>query len=170
MSERGALCGESGSFSNCTTEGFPRFFFTVGEENGRTRPRCDVEPFQQIAASGMCAKSAEGVDFCFYADGFAQNADFFFTVDEATSERAVALEADDDDVGGRFPKMVFEVVQDASCVAHAGSGHHEAGSVDFVNGSGLLRGCSGFQGAEVFLEVTFGQERAQFFVEQFRVA
>ena len=118
----------------------------------------------------MGAETAEGVNLCFHADGFAKNADFFFSVDEAASERAVALEADDDDVGGGLPEVVFEVVQDASGVAHSGTGHDEAGSVDFVDAAGLFGGCGGFEGAEVVLKVSFGEEGSQFVIEQFGVA
>ncbi len=72
----------------------------------------------------MGAEATEGVDLCFHAYGFPQDADLFFSVHEASTEGAVALEADDDDVGGRFPEMVFEVVQDAACIAHPSSCHH----------------------------------------------
>lgn len=118
----------------------------------------------------MRAEAAESVDFCFHAHGFSEDSNFLLALDETPSEGAVALESHNHNIGRRLPEVVFEVMKDASRVAHSSACHDEAGSVDFVDAARLFGGCGGFEGSQVVLKVASGEEGTHFFVEQLGMA
>lgn len=70
-------------------------------------------------------------------------------IDEATAERIFTLIADEHDAGFGAPEVLFEVMEDATGVAHAGAGHDEAGSWEIVEGAGLIGGGGEVEGRDI---------------------
>src|SRR3954463_3520518 len=111
----------------------------MGQDNARLAWRDRAEPGEQVLLAGMRAEAAQGVDVCFYGNFFAVNADHFLAFHQPPTERAVALIADDEDMSVRFPKIPFEMMKNATGIAHARAGHNEAGTYLIVNLHGILR-------------------------------
>ncbi len=113
------------------------------------------------------AEAAESVDFGSDGDGFPVDFDFGCAFDEESSEGAVALVSDDEDMSFGAPEVLFEVVEDASACAHAGSGEDQAGAGQVVELFGFIGGAGG---AEVFWvggEGALAFPLAGFFIDEF---
>src|SRR5262249_47955718 len=80
----------------------------------------------------MSTEAAECVDLGLHRNFFTMDADKLFPFNQPTSERAVALVTDDEHVGIWFPKILLQMMQDSSRVAHARSGHDQTRSGDIV--------------------------------------
>ena len=127
------------------------------------------EPAEQIRLSGVRGKAAERVNLSANADFFSVNAHALASFREQASERAFRLEAADEQGRFRFPKVVFEVVQNAPAVAHACARHDDARTLDVVERAGFFSGFADFEtgkcGGERACFCVFGG----FFVVKFRV-
>ncbi|MFM1943428.1 MAG: hypothetical protein RI897_2410 [Verrucomicrobiota bacterium] len=100
-------------------EGLSGAIFAVGEGDTGFGWGDAVEPVEEVGLACVGAEPAERVDFGADSDGLAVDFDFGCAFDEESAEGAVALVADDEDVGFRAPEVLFEVVEDTAAGAHA---------------------------------------------------
>ena len=105
----------------------------------RRTAREAVIPAQQVRLVAMRGKSAERVYLREAAHALAVDAHFGRTVDELSPERSRRLEADDDHVALRSLEIVFEVMQHAAAVRHAGAGDDERAAAHVVDGARIVR-------------------------------
>ena len=97
-----------------------------------------VIPSQKVRLITMRRKSTQRVNLRETAHALAMDAHFRRTVDELPPESSRRLEADDDHVALRPLEIVFEVVQHAAAVRHAGAGDDERAAAQVVDGARLV--------------------------------
>ena len=76
------------------------------------------EPLHKLGLAGVAAEAVQGVDLGFHGQAPLVDRHQFLAVDKPSSERAVALIADDQHMGVRFREIVPQVVEDPAGVAH----------------------------------------------------
>src|SRR5262249_41572688 len=96
--------------------------------------------------------------------------DLLFAIDEAAAEGALALVANDDDLGAWALEAVLQVVDDASAARHAGAGDDDHGALHVVQALGFFAGAEELEGGEVQRGLTIAQHLAGFFIEELAVA
>ena len=89
-------------------------------------------PVEEAGLACVCGEAAERVDFGVDVDLHAVDADSFGAIHEAPAQRAVPLEAVDDDVGVGVWEASDEMVHDAAAGGHAAGGDDDEGSFAVV--------------------------------------
>ena len=139
-------------FADPLGEGFAGAVFAVGEDHAGFARGELFEPAFQLGFSRVGAEPAECVDFGADGDGFPEDAHFGCALDEFSPERARCLVAYDQHVGVVTPEVLPEVVQNASCVAHARASHDQARALHVIDRFRLVGRQGRFDGREILRE------------------
>ncbi len=81
------------------------------------------KPIEQVGLGGMCAETAETMASGADRKGFAKDGNLFCAVHQRPSQGSRNLIAHNDHNRVRIAKVMFQMVQNSSRVAHPGACH-----------------------------------------------
>lgn len=97
----------------------------VDELHALLRAGNPPEIIQQLQLVGVTGKRVDDLDFSPHHVAFAENADFPLPIADAAAQHVVRAVADEQDRGFRIADIVFQMVQNAARLAHAGGGNDD---------------------------------------------
>jgi hypothetical protein len=109
----------------------------VGEDHLRPGRDERGKPLEEITLSGVSTESTQGVYRSTDRDFLAVNRDRFGSLHESTAQRALALISDNEHMGSVPDKVLVEVMENPSSIAHACPRQDQAGTFDPIEVPGV---------------------------------
>src|SRR5271166_6516494 len=85
-----------------------------------------VKPFQKVVLTCMCAETVQGMNYSADLNLFSQDFNLLESIDKFSSQGSIALESDNNQMGCWIGQVEFEMMLDASPVAHPCASQNDA--------------------------------------------
>ncbi len=112
--------------------------FAVDEECALDLAAGAADPVDEVVSVGMAGEPIEHIDLGIEREGLVADFDEFSAFGDTAAERAFGLVADDHDGVSRIGDGVFEMVADASGVAHPARGDDDHGAIEMADATGVF--------------------------------